>query len=89
MPNLVVFSLVPAQFVYKIHGYGGEQFSMLRSMRPLGRKLTQMGVRFGTAALGLNNLFQNPLLRRNSNCEFCSFVSALMRPWRCDCSIRN
>ena len=30
VPNLVVFSLVPAQIFHKLHGYGGQQCSMPR-----------------------------------------------------------
>ena len=44
---------------------------------PLGRDLTQMSVRLGTAALGLNNFFQNPLLRCSSNCRLLSDSSGL------------
>ena len=36
------------------------------------RDFTQVIVRFGTVARGFNNLFQNPLLRRSSNCKFLS-----------------
>ena len=73
VPNLVVFSLVPAQFVHRTRGCGGEQFIcyVLQTLRPR-LDASERSLRNGTAALGLNNLCQNQLLRRSSNCRLFS-----------------
>ena len=44
--------------VHAMYAYGGEEFYLLRSRRPLGRVLTQGSVRFGTATLGPSICFK-------------------------------
>ena len=72
MQNLVVLCTITA--IHKIYGYGGEVWNATFHTL-LGHDLTQVSVRFGTATLFFNNLFQSPLLRRNSNCRLQLYLA--------------
>ena len=84
-PNLVVFSLVPAQCYARYSAHGGVQFTCRVPHAPRTR-LPQGTVRFGTA-IGCHS--------RSSNCKFQFHLtcflrsSVLMRPWRCDPTLES
>ena len=85
VPNLVVFSLVPAQCYARYCGHGGVQF-MSRVPHAPRTRLAPVSIRFGESTTAHSS--------RSSGCTFqflASFLksSALVRPWRCDSTLES